>query len=157
MGPKGFKGEPGDPDPSAPEEQKGDAPTVFASPTILTVMENASATFACFAFGEPTPHLFWEREGKGGGINSCFGKLAFEHARLQDSGTYICNVFNRHGRAQASIKLRVQGNSFLSRQCHRLKHLSKFNILKRDNPLLSLLIKLFITCCWPSIAGHDEN
>lgn len=64
IGLTGEKGEPGSPGASGGAGRRLDGlPSVTASPTIISVMENHTAVFICSTHGDPTPVVTWRRFG----------------------------------------------------------------------------------------------
>ena len=111
-GMKGAKGEPG--------ESIG-APSVAVSPAKMTVNESKTASFQCSVSGNPKPVSTWSKlEGKSEKNLSTTrdGKLTLPNAAGSDSGVYKCSASNILGKAQALVRLLVNGNFlFVHRLC----------------------------------------
>ena len=121
-GETGLKGEKGDAGTAGLKGAKGEpgksiaAPTVTVSPAKMTVNERRTAFFQCSVSGNPKPSSTWSKlEGKSEKILSATtdGRLILPNAAGSDSGVYMCSASNTLGRAQALVRLVVNGE-FLS-------------------------------------------
>ncbi|KAL9962638.1 hypothetical protein ACROYT_G031758 [Oculina patagonica] len=106
-GPKGDKGESGEG--SSGQGSTGKAPTIYVSPSTLTVFEGSPVTFNCYATGHPAPTVRWERVGKGQVPQGQSGALTITKAQSWHSGQYSCRAFNLHGMKEATVELKVEG------------------------------------------------
>ena len=125
MGPAGPQGQPGT------KGQKGDtgsagmpgtkgepgesisAPSVVVAPAKLTVNEGGSASFQCSVSGNPEPAITWSKLEKQSEISQSAdssGKLVLQSVTGSDSGVYKCSAANILGKAQALLRLEVNGN-----------------------------------------------
>ena len=124
---KGEKGEKGDTGTAGMKGAKGEpgesiaAPTVAVSPAKMTVNESKTASFQCSVSGNPKPVSTWSKlEGKSEKILSAItdGKLILTNAAGSDSGVYKCSASNILGRAQALVRLIVNGKfRYVNRLC----------------------------------------
>ena len=124
---KGEKGEKGDTGTAGMKGAKGEpgesiaAPTVAVSPAKMTVNESKTASFQCSVSGNPKPVSTWSKlEGKSEKILSATtdGKLILTNAAGSDSGVYKCSASNILGRAQALVRLIVNGKfRYVNRLC----------------------------------------
>ena len=121
-GETGLKGEKGDAGTAGMTGAKGEpgesiaAPTVTVSPAKMTVTERRTAFFQCSVSGNPKPMTTWSKlEGNSEKILSATtdGRLILPNAAGSDSGVYKCSASNTLGRAQALVRLVVNGE-FLS-------------------------------------------
>lgn len=63
----------------------------------INVTEGTLVNLTCVARGMPKPNVLWLREVPGAvndEITSTSNTFIIEHARVTDSGTYVCNAHN---------------------------------------------------------------
>ncbi|NP_001165523.1 Fibroblast growth factor receptor-like 1 precursor [Strongylocentrotus purpuratus] len=72
---------------------------------------NSSVRLKCKASGHPRPEIVWEKDGTRmvitEGRQSRQFTLKLSHLKPGDSGTYMCIVFNKHGRINATYEVDV--------------------------------------------------
>ena len=119
QGQRGTKGQKGDTGPAGMPGTKGEpgesisVPTVAVTPAKLTVNEGGSASFQCSVSGNPEPSLVWNKEdnqSKRSQSAVSGGKLVLQSVTGSDSGVYKCSAANILGKAQALVRLEVNGN-----------------------------------------------
>lgn len=114
-GPKGEKGDRGLPGMPGPRGEPGKSisvPTVEVSPAKLTVNESESASLWCSARGYPKPTISWSKLGNHSKLDHTAisgGKLHLMNISMKDSGVYRCSASNVLGKAQALVRIAVNG------------------------------------------------
>ncbi|KAI5614770.1 hemicentin-1 isoform X1 [Silurus asotus] len=89
-------------------------PVIQAHPSTLDVILNNHVTLPCRALGTPRPTITWQKEGINivttGSVFTILpnGGLQISHAKVEDTGTYMCVAQNPAGTALGKTKLRVQ-------------------------------------------------
>ena len=138
-GMKGAKGEPG---------ESIAAPIVAVSPAKITVNESKTASFQCSVSGNPKPVSTWSKlGGKSEKILSATtdGKLILPNAAGSDSGVYKCSASNILGRAQALVRLLVNGKfHYVNRLCWFLNQSKSNTSLRPSNYIRIQFIRAFI-------------
>ena len=119
QGQPGNKGQKGDTGPTGMPGTKGEpgesisAPTVKVTPAKLTVNEGGPASFQCSISGNPEPAITWsklQRQSEISQSGDSGGKLVLQSVTGNDSGVYKCSAVNILGKAQALVRLEVNGN-----------------------------------------------
>ena len=103
-GPRGVKGQKGD-----PGESSISIPEVIVSPDTQTVSENQTATFYCSASGNPQPTVTWTKVKGSLARSHKSGRFDITHSTFSDSGDYKCTAVNILGRDEKIVKLIVEG------------------------------------------------
>ena len=153
-GETGLKGEKGDTGTAGMKGAKGEpgesiaAPTVAVSPAKMTVNESKTASFQCSVSGNPKPVSTWSKlEGKTEKILSgtTDGMLILPNAAGSDSGVYKCSASNILGRAQALVRLVVNGKfCYVNRLCWFLNQSKSNTTLRPSNYIRIQFIRVFI-------------
>ena len=89
-------------------------PAFIASPKDQTIPKGQSATFSCFATGDPVPSIKWYKSNNLISGNAHFnilpnGTLTVKSVTEQDSGLYTCRATNEAGTTEAKASLLVAG------------------------------------------------
>lgn len=83
---------------------------------------NSSVRLKCKASGHPRPEIVWEKDGTRmvitEGRQSRQFTLKLSHLKPGDSGTYMCIVFNKHGRINATYEVDVVGEWQMVADCY---------------------------------------
>lgn len=87
----------------------GKAPTIYVSPSTLTVREGSPVKFNCYAFGQPEPIVRWEKLGRRRVSQGPSRSLTITKASSWHSGKYKCRASNLHGSKEAIVELKVKG------------------------------------------------
>ncbi|PIK54021.1 fibroblast growth factor receptor-like protein precursor, partial [Apostichopus japonicus] len=100
-------------------ERGGEAPPVFSQPErmekrSLTRPMRSIVRLRCKASGKPKPNIMWYKDGKimpekdlGLEDSKRAWVLRLVNVQEEDSGEYMCLVFNKHGRINATYMLEV--------------------------------------------------
>jgi hypothetical protein len=99
--------------------QQYHAPTFIEPLRSQNVSIDSTVVFECIIYGEPTPHVIWERDG----IELCEGdslsdsickhqlyRLTLRHVQLSDAGKYACRANNFSGEATSVADLCIYSN-----------------------------------------------
>ncbi|XP_031563240.1 uncharacterized protein LOC116298818 [Actinia tenebrosa] len=121
MGPPGKYGRQGLRGPPGMKGQKGKCglseqvsePTVFVSPSTLTVHQNQNVTFYCNAHGNPKPSVTWKKVSGQLDASKTYtdqsGLLQIFTVDSNDTDSYVCTAKSVLGEASKNVKLFVQG------------------------------------------------
>lgn len=88
----------------------------------LTLKEGDAAVLVTTIFANPTPSVTWLKNGKmikkpNSKVKENTYTLSLENVKVDDSGEYTINAQNKHGTAESTAQLTVEGNVYF-KNCH---------------------------------------